>query len=636
MARTLVRVVVVIPDDDGNAVLVENAAVDFERPGGGTPVVYEADTGGSPLAMPIATDSDGACEVWIEEDEPRVLDAVISDNAGTAVRAGTIEPIPFDTFTAAARASSQTAADLADDSAFTDRFVPKADLLDRALATYRESHARMKATGTRAMIAIVGDSGGEGYLADSITGVWWRRLLLELQQPTERAHGGYIAAIPGAPTYGYPGFGNDLWTRAGAVHNIIDQGRGLGRRAVDIGPGSSMQFVFTGCQVQFAYTKMASSPVNGFRLSLNGVPGDIDPHTAGADESALYTGPLLAYGIHTVKLENVGVSGNIRVEGIHIWDSAPTYGVYIADASHAGYGAEHYATPDTSWVESVALLDPDLILIMIGGNDYFGGRTSEQFQGNLQTMCEALAAGCPRSPGIIIVAGATPAVDLDATEPWANFTAAMANVAAMDPAHRAVLDIGARTHDGTIPESLIAVDEVHINNSGGQWLSDILEGAIQPVKQHGPARMNVQSPVHIDASGGYPDGVLGSWTNVIVTTGASATFPSGTVYWQSPVGTTVHEHRYRVWLERGTYLPVLTGVSGTVSGIAEVLIGSVSSGDLDFYAATGSIVSKAAAGAMSIWDDGWYCVTIRKTGRKNASSTAWSIFYTDLDLVRSA
>lgn len=540
-----------------------------------------------------------------------------------------------------------TRADLAADAAFTDRFEQLVGRTYPALRTFREALAHTRTTGglTRVVVG-PGDSFGEGYTASTFFGVWWRRLQLELQRGTERGHWGYIAAAPGGGPFptNYPGVGTDVWDRVG---DYVDErgGRGLGRRAIDLEPGATMTVPFVGTYAQIAYTKMSSSPLNGIRILCDGVGrGNINPYTIGDDESALseWPGepPQEEYGLHELTIENVGISGNIRIEGVHLYDGPADHGVYVADCSHSGYMAQSYATPDTDWVEAVALLEPHLIVLPIGLNDRFFGRTSAQYAADLTTICDAIDEACEATaPGILLVAWPmSPGEAETGPEPWVNYIAKMREVAALNPEHRAVVDLSVLMSGAELPPSMTHGDGYHPTNPGQQWMAERILEVIEPRSKVGNGQPAVRGPININAKaipdGMLPGGILTTWLNGIVGTGGTGTLPAGTNYWQSDNGADVEELRYRVWFDAGEYAAYLTVTVGNNMGQAEVLVNNLSSGTLDLYGTTTRLDRKVGS-SFTLPEDGWYCVTVRKTGDKNVLSSNTYLQWNQVDFVRS-
>lgn len=88
----------IVRDEYGNA--ISNAKVNLYQPGTtnaplGT--MYNAFSGGGTVTNPLTTNTQGEIEAWF--DTSQGLDVEISDNTGTAIRAGYSSPISFSTFT---------------------------------------------------------------------------------------------------------------------------------------------------------------------------------------------------------------------------------------------------------------------------------------------------------------------------------------------------------------------------------------------------------------------------------------------------------------------------------------------------------------------------------------------------------
>lgn len=100
MARSLVRAVVIAPDEDGKAVVVQYAAVSvFRKDTTDLPAMYDEASGGTIQSNPLITDAGGAVQAWLDDSEVPSIDFYVTTNSGTAVASGTADHVTFTAYT---------------------------------------------------------------------------------------------------------------------------------------------------------------------------------------------------------------------------------------------------------------------------------------------------------------------------------------------------------------------------------------------------------------------------------------------------------------------------------------------------------------------------------------------------------
>lgn len=283
-----------------------------------------------------------------------------------------------------------------------------------------------KALGTRFSkpvdILWVGDSHTEGFYANNVGGGFVNLTRLALQAEYNVA------------TYG--GFGHQpasvqvspLLSMSGAA--VAEYTHGLGLRSISLpaAGATATSVAFTADRLWVHYTQ---GPAFG-NLSISidgGAPVLVDAHNATLKGGRVWDSGALTYGTHTVTItvDNTGSNAvyNAIVEGT-TWfikdGGAPGggTGVRMWPSGHSGYKASDYNTVATGtlWLDGLDTVDPDLVVLAFGTNEWVQGQTPAQYAAALTAMIGNIRAKAPSNPSIVILhmwkPGPAPQSDWDA------------------------------------------------------------------------------------------------------------------------------------------------------------------------------------------------------------------------------
>jgi lysophospholipase L1-like esterase len=140
----------------------------------------------------------------------------------------------------------------------------------------------------------------------------------------------------------------------------------------------------------------------------------------------------------------------------------------------------------------VPFIQPSLVVVQFGPNDYFNSgthlqpRTVAQYQADLATIIAAVRAKCATSPTFVLMP-AWQRGDMSPytlPEPWANYVAANYAVAAADSI-ALVCDVNRRaafTGPATTSNNngIVSTDTVHPSDLGSQFIADALTASVLP------------------------------------------------------------------------------------------------------------------------------------------------------------
>lgn len=179
------------------------------------------------------------------------------------------------------------------------------------------------------------------------------------------------------------------------------------------------------------------------------------------------------------------LAGSLYLDGVVEYAGDENKGIQVHNCGHGSYTTANWDTNATtagSWAFSIALLQPDLIVISdLGVNDYvtsIGNKTSAQFKTDMLSLITHIRAAGMTCP---IILAANYKVDYSGftyVEPWANYVAKMKEIADADSTVVLV------DHNARMPSSssnslgIIGGDQIHPTAKGYGLMADTLVATI--------------------------------------------------------------------------------------------------------------------------------------------------------------
>lgn len=250
---------------------------------------------------------------------------------------------------------------------------------------------------------------------------------------------------------------------------------GLGVRSSGLGTSvSTFTFTGTGCDILYAETTSAGS----FSWSIDGAAATTV--TSGGKGAIRGGRPIpirgLTAGSHTITL--TGLTGNGGyVEGFMVYNGDESAGVRTWESGHSGWTANHYDT-NQYWWETLATVQPDLIVLFLGLNDYGNGTlniraTPAAYKASLQSVLVKMRAKITTPPSVLLVLPYERGQVVNPLAPWSEYRQALLDLAAADSAIT-LLDLeqvmGPFTSD---PYGVMfGNDGAHPNDKGHQMIAD--------------------------------------------------------------------------------------------------------------------------------------------------------------------
>jgi len=108
-------------------------------------------------------------------------------------------------------------------------------------------------------------------------------------------------------------------------------------------------------------------------------------------------------GLHTLTV--VAVSGTVSLSGVFAFNGDERSGVHLFDGAHSGYTTGQFVAAQPDLDPVVSLVQPDLVTIELGVNDYLkGDATPEHVKANLNELVVDLRQQLKnKSPSIVLV-----------------------------------------------------------------------------------------------------------------------------------------------------------------------------------------------------------------------------------------
>ncbi|GIE35848.1 hypothetical protein Ait01nite_088930 [Actinoplanes italicus] len=260
---------------------------------------------------------------------------------------------------------------------------------------------------------------------------------------------------------------------------------GWGLKAVDlVAAGQSLTLTFTGTSVRVWYSAV---PAGGtFSVAIDGAPAGAAVDTAGAGDAATWRSGLLAPGRHTIVVTGEG-GGTVRVHGFAVFDGDEERGVQVYNGGHGGRTSGDFVKGATAWAPRLRSMQPHLVILQLGVNDWRIGVPAAALKKNLQKIIATVRASTATEPSFVVYG--PPRVGADRrVQDFAHYTEAWREVAAEDTGGPgggsgvAWFDLAARqlspSSDNRL--GLYCDDLVHMTDRGAAFTADALTALIRP------------------------------------------------------------------------------------------------------------------------------------------------------------
>ena len=323
-----------------------------------------------------------------------------------------------------------------------------------------------------------GDSITEGSGATTKADRWQdlvRDALRSRYQPSGVAGGaGYIPAFT---------YYNNPVTYSGSYTQPSTNG--LGFLGITMSPAATATLSFTGTALDVFVTKVSGGGT--LTVSVDGASsgtGFASISTANASQvnGAVTRVGGLSAGAHTVVV--TASSGTSTLEGLMVYNGDETKGIRIWNNAHSGHSAGSF-TSTGPWTGALAAIQPALMVIMLGVNDWRTASTSitavSNYIANVRSIISAARAACTVPPSVLLIAPYLPATGTNngiiSYQPFQNCLYELAE----SLSDTTLLNLFARTGGNSFQGTqlgLLQGDNVHPSDKGHQFIADAVAGKL--------------------------------------------------------------------------------------------------------------------------------------------------------------
>lgn len=217
---------------------------------------------------------------------------------------------------------------------------------------------------------------------------------------------------------------SDSFTYSGSYSQINE---GLSLRTTQLNSGAYMQFTVT-CSALIIYF-VEGTNFTPFTLTVDGNDTLITPATSQSGErhTGSFTVSGLSYASHTIRI--TASNGTAKITGIMTADFASadmSKGIHIFNSGHGGFNTNNFIN-QTALFERIGSLQPQLIFMMFGTNDYGASMPITTYTANLSSIVTSARQAAPTAD--IVLANPFRRLDFVASVPWAQYGVATRAVA---------------------------------------------------------------------------------------------------------------------------------------------------------------------------------------------------------------
>lgn len=254
---------------------------------------------------------------------------------------------------------------------------------------------------------------------------------------------------------------------------------GLGRRSIPLSTTTNkltLVDIVTGVDIHY----LQAATGGNMLVSIDGATA-VSVSTAGTDGvDAVYQIRNLTPTAHTIVVTGDGGATPATVLGFMSFRGDESCGIRMWEGGSSGAASGWFT--GTQWMQSLATIQPSLIVVGLGVNDFGVGNgvPIATYQSNMTNILTRMRAVCTVQPTIVLIAYYEPA-SVTPTNPWSDYVQVLRDVAATDGG-TAIFDLQTRMNPGAPSEldGMIKSDLTHPLNKGHRFIGDALAAFLSP------------------------------------------------------------------------------------------------------------------------------------------------------------
>ncbi|MGB3330811.1 MAG: SGNH/GDSL hydrolase family protein [Thermomicrobiales bacterium] len=346
-----------------------------------------------------------------------------------------------------------------------------ASVIDSRLPLRRFHRALAKVDTEPCDVLVIGDSISEGLQSASRSTRYIRRLLAGLRaayQPSGVAGGeGYL------PVYYQGATPAPAFVKVGSPTAST---YGLGRRSYFLNAAGQTLTAsgLTATGLDIYYTKSTGGT---FSYAVDGGAATNVVVNGSTSDGNVIQIRSLAPGTHSVQL--AWVSGSAGVDGVMVYNGDEAAGIRLWDGARAGSTAAYFLT-NTTWMDCITTIQPDLVIIYLGTNDRGADNTPpDVYRTQMETLIASVRAKTTVAPSIVLINPVT--TGGLATWPWSDYQQQLRDLVTHD-GDIALFDAADRfgQDSWTGGMDLLNADKTHWSDTGNQFGANALTRFLLP------------------------------------------------------------------------------------------------------------------------------------------------------------
>ncbi|NMD47999.1 MAG: SGNH/GDSL hydrolase family protein [Propionibacterium sp.] len=181
-------------------------------------------------------------------------------------------------------------------------------------------------------------------------------------------------------------------------------------------------------------------------------------------------------GLHAFTVNDLDDTLTVRGDGVVVGAlaRAGSGSVEVYNLSWSGSSTTNWlGWLDRALPSLIGSIDPDVVVLSLGGNDFWAGTGRERFGAQLRTIHDRVAAAAPRAAWVL---GTQPVPDSTPAQDWRGFQQVTVDYAAELGAP--VIDLVNQMPGAASAPELYAWDRTHLTDAGHAFIAGLAEPAI--------------------------------------------------------------------------------------------------------------------------------------------------------------
>lgn len=267
--------------------------------------------------------------------------------------------------------------------------------------------------------------------------------------------------------------GSAYWILGGGGSVDTSDVRAFAHQTYNTAVNEVVSFHYQGTSFKLQYT-LGSSP---FTVAVDGGSAVTVTPAAGSTYQGWYTSPVLSNASHTAVV--TPTSGQrAKVHGAFVYNGDETKGFHLWDNGQSGlFGVLESSYTPTDQLAAGGCVDPALVLLCFGTNDFGGHISTSTFVSALQTIMSTVNGLCSQAPSWALIAPHERGDDAGANPTWAQYITAFQTVTGVKFVDMSSLMVKPSAGNG-YSSGKCNTDLVHLTSTGNIFWASSIDSAL--------------------------------------------------------------------------------------------------------------------------------------------------------------